>query len=522
MRVFQGHPPVSLQFHSFFVAIWFAILTIDGPIAAIAEDAQLLLSVVDKDSGEPIACRIHLQNTAGKPLKISGAVNWADHAVFAGKIPLKLPIGAYTFTIERGLEYLDMKGHFRLEHFADDTKLIELRRFCNLAKEGWWAGDLDVERRDKDVPLVMEAEDLHVVPLTTFTSAKSEWTKRELPRDPLVKFDGDRFFQLFNGVDSLPGGSLAYLNLSKPLDLKAFGQATSQSALDHVAEAREQSGVSIIAKSACDWDLPTWVALGRVDAVTVIDRQFGREGMLPAGAGQRPYDKRRYAPPLGVARYAQEIYFHLLNCGVRLPPVAGSGTGVTGNPAGYGRTYVFCGSDFSYENWWASLREGKLVITNGPLLRPEVEGHPPGHVFKVSAGQTKDVEIALTLSTRDKIAYLELIQDGRVAHEVRLDAFQKANGKLPHLTFEKSGWFLVRAVADTPKTYRFAMTAPYYVEIGDEPRISKTSAQFFVDWMKDRQAEIELDGVAKREGALKEIRQARDFWNAILTKANAD
>ena len=42
-----------------------------------------------------------------------------------------------------------------------------------------------------------------------------------------------------------------------------------------------------------------------------------------------------------------------------------------------------------------------------------------------------------------------------------------------------------------PDTYRFATTAPYYVEIGDQPRISKTSAQFFLDWVDERGRQAE-------------------------------
>ncbi len=485
-----------------------------------AEEGQLQLSVTDKETGEPIACRIQLKNAAGKPVKIPGAVNYADHAEFDGKLTLKLPLGGYTFYLERGLEYLDMTGNFRLDHFADDTKPIELRRFCNLAKEGWWSGDLDVERPEKELPLVMRAEDLHVVPLTTFTSTKTQWKGKELPGDPLVKLDDQRYVQLFGGCDLAPGGALGYFNLPKPLDLKTLRQAP-ESPLDHAEAVRALGGV-VVAKSICDWDLPTWVALGHVDAVSVIDRQFGRETMFPAPATQRPLDRQRYTPPLGVGRYAQQVYFHLLNCGLRIPPVAGSGSGATTNPAGYGRTYVNCPSPLSYDDWWQGLRDGKTVITNGPLLRPDVEGFPPGHVFELPAGQTKEIEIALTLSTRDKISYLQIIQDGAVAHDVRLDAFAKAGGKLPKLTFDKSGWFLVRAIADTPKTYRFAMTAPYYVQIGDQSRISKQSAQFFVDWMTERLQKLKLEDAAQQSAAEQTVKQATAVWQSLLEKANAE
>jgi hypothetical protein len=162
------------------------------------------------------------------------------------------------------------------------------------------------------------------------------------------------------------------------------------------------------------------------------------------------------------------------------------------------------------------------VITNGPMLRPTVEGEPPGHVFKAPAGEKDDLEIGLTLSTRDKISYLEIVQDGKVIHEVRLADWQQAGGKLPHVIFDKSGWFLVRAVADTPKTYRFAMTAPYYVEIGDQPRISRSSVQFFLNWLNERETQVKFADAGLRDATLAELSKARDYWKILLSRANAD
>lgn len=499
-------------------AVIVSLLVIRAP--ARAADGQLLLSAVDKDTGQPIACRIHLLNGANKPVKIPGTAAWSDHFDFDGQVLLKLPLGNYTFVMERGLEYLDMTGHFRIEHFADDSKQVELRRFCNMAKEGWWSGDLDLQRAEKDLPLVMKAEDLHVAPLVTFTNSKSEWTKRALPATKLVTSDGNRFYHLLGGEDATAGGLLAYLNLSEPLELTL---PTAESPLDHVAAARRQAGAWIDARSASSWDLPVWAALGKLDSIEIADRQLLRDGATAlALPGERPRDKQQYPPPLGVGRWMLKIYYHLLNCGLRIPPSAGSGSGVCTNPAGYNRTYVFCGEQFSYDAWWAGLKAGKVVITNGPMLRPSVEGVPPGHVFKAAAGEKVDLEIGLTLSTRDRISYLEIVQDGRAIHQVRLDDFKQAGGKLPHAVFDRSGWFLVRAVCDMGKTFRFAMTAPYYVEIGDTQRISRASAQFFLDWLAEREKQLKIDDPAVREAALAEIHKAREAWAGLMAKANAE
>ena len=66
------------------------------------------------------------------------------------------------------------------------------------------------------------------------------------------------------------------------------------------------------------------------------------------------------------------------------------------------------------------------------------------------------------------------------------------------------------------------MTAPYYVEIGDRRRISKTAVQFFLDWVYERAKQIKLDDPEQRREVLHWHRQARDYWRDLLSKANAE
>ena len=48
---------------------------------------------------------------------------------------------------------------------------------------------------------------------------------------------------------------------------------------------------------------------------------------------------------MGVGYWVQEIYYHLLNCGLRVAPSAGSASGVLPNPVGYNRVYVHLPED---------------------------------------------------------------------------------------------------------------------------------------------------------------------------------
>ena len=85
-----------------------------------------------------------------------------------------------------------------------------------------------------------------------------------------------------------------------------------------------------------------------------------------------------------------------------------------------------------------------------------------------------------------------------------------------------SGWILIRTVTGNPKTYRFASTGPWYVEVAGQRRISRKAAQFFLDWVYERARRIELPAGEKRDAVLKYHRAARDYWQGLLTQANTD
>jgi hypothetical protein len=246
----------------------------------------------------------------------------------------------------------------------------------------------------------------------------------------------------------------------------------------------------------------------------VINSDIRRDSVETSEKAGKPRDAIEFPGVAGGGRWSAEIYFHLLNCGLRIPPTAGSGSGEVGNPLGYNRVYAHVEGDFSYEAWWNAVRSGRLTITNGPLLRPTVGGELPGHVFQADAAQQIELEIGLTLSTRDPISYIEVIKDARVVQSVRIKEFAEAGGRLPPVRFQRSGWLVIRAVTDVEHTYRYAMTAPYYVQIGGAPRISKASAQFFLDWAQKRADQLKLPE-AQRAPAL-------DYWRDLVARANTD
>jgi hypothetical protein len=283
----------------------------------------------------------------------------------------------------------------------------------------------------------------------------------------------------------------------------------------------------VVARTPFAWDLPVWLAADALDAIDVINPHALADGVVDNEGGGRPRDKVLYPGATGNGRWGEAVYYHVLGCGLRIPPAAGSGCGSGSNvsPIGTNRVYVYCGDDFSYERWWEGLEAGRVVVTNGPLLRPLVEGKPPGYVFDLAEGQKLSLQIGLNLATRVPIDYLEIIKDGRAVGEVRLDQLAKSHGRLPPVEFDESGWFLVRAVTGDRRRYQLASSGPYYVEKGGRPRISRTSVQFFLDWIDAAEARLgklaDLDA-ADRDRLLAEQADARRFFEDLLSKANAE
>jgi len=487
---------------------------------------QLEVTVVDRDTGEPIACRVHLKNAAGRPRKPPRVPFWHDHFVFPGKILLKLPVGNYTFELERGPEYLVRSGHFRIENFADDARQVDLRRFVDMSAYGWWSGDLDVRRPVPDIELLMKADDLHVAQVITWWNDQSQWKTRPPPENPLVRFNGNRYYHVMAGGHARAGTTLLYFNLPAPLRPAEPGKPIDPKgefppSIKYALQAREHDDCWIDLSTPFWWDLPMLVAAGQVDSIQLAHSHLCRETVVANEADGRPRDPQRYPGRWGHAQWSQEIYFKLLDCGLRIPPTAGSGSGVAPNPIGYNRVYVHVDGEFSYGKWWESLRAGRVVVTNGPLMRPAVNGQLPSHVFHAADGGELELELGLTLSTRQPISYLEVIRNGKVEHSIRFEDYANS-GRLPKLHFKRSGWFVIRAVADLPKTYRFAMTGPYYVEFDYRRRISKQSAQFFLDWVYERARQIKLADPVQQREVIDYHRKARDFWQDVLSRANAE
>lgn len=486
---------------------------------------QAIRFEINDAQGQPLPCRVYCQDATGRPpVTPAGYPFWLDHFSCDGRAVLPAAPGRYQYQVERGPEYAPVSGTLELVESQDQTVTVKLDRIADLAKDGWFSGDLHVHRPLKDMPLLMQASDLHVGPAITWWNRSSDWRGRDIPGTLLHSLEGQRFYHTMGGEDERDGGALLYFGLQRPLSIAAATH-DCPSPVKYMQDARKASpDVWIDIEKPFWWDVPVWLASGLADSIGLANNHMQRRGMLANEAWGRPRDKSRLPDPLGNGIWSQEIYYHILDCGLRLPPSAGGASGVLGNPVGYNRVYVHVDGKLDYDQWWRQLKAGRCFVTNGPLLCGKAQDQLPGHVFAVDAGKRLDISMDISLVSNDRVPRIEIIKNGHVDSAVETDdaVSQQRSAKI---SFTESGWFLVRAITDNKKTFRFASTGPFYVEVGPQKqRISRPSAQFFLDWVLERQKQIQAKVLPPEE--LRELlaahASARQYWEGLLKKANAD
>ena len=494
----------------------FAVLLI--ATAASAEQVKIRVS----EGASPVPCRIHLRDADGKFVLPEGVPSWRDHFSCDGQIDLELAAGKYEYAIHRGPEYESKKGTLSVEPGRPASLTAELMRINHLRKLGWYAADLHVHRKYQDVPLLMRAADLDFAPVITWWNKNNAWNRGSLPERVLHQFDGHRLLHLMAGEDERGGGALLYFGMQQPIDITQAEYETT-SPMDFVEQARAQNpNVWIDIEKPFWWDVPTWLASGKMNSIGIANNHMMHDTMYENEAWGYARDAKRLPAPKGNGYWTQEIYYHILNSGIRIPPSAGSASGVLKNPVGYNRVYVHLDEPFGHDAWWKGLARGQCFVTNGPQLICKANGAFPGAELKAAAGETLSTTIEIELVSEDAIVELAVIGNGEVIERIPCDPDTRRQRFTTNLSTDESGWFLIRAIAKNDKTFRFASTGPFYVRIGEESSaIRAASVRFFQRWLNARIQRLRaaVPDAADRQRVLQPHVQAQGYWEQRLAES---
>ena len=476
-------------------------------LACATSQASELELLIRPHAGEPLPARIHLSDQSGKHHHPPAAPFWRGGFICDGSASLELPAGDYQYEIERGPEWAPQTGTVTISN-KPVIKTVTLTRIADLKPEGYFAADLHVHRAPQELPLHLQAEDLSIASVQTWWNQSNPWEKFSPPQ-PVKTNGGERFYHILSGEDERGGGALLYHCSAETIDITGASREWPISTvfLDQAAEL----GFWPEIEKPFWWDTPLWLASGKVRSVGIAHNHMHRAGVLDSEAWGRPRDLQRYPGVHGNGLYTQDLYYRILNTGHRLPPSAGSASGVLPNPVGYNRVYVHTGGqELTWDRWWKNFAAGRCFVTNGRLLRLTAAGEHPGHVFKSDGPLT--LTIAGRLDSNSPVDRIELVQNGQI-RPVELPIT---------ITIDRSGWFLVRAIAKVPHTFRFASTAPWYAEIDQKPMPpAAEDAQFFSDWLTQRRATLRdaLTEPGQVESLEEIFAPALGYWHALASPA---
>jgi Tol biopolymer transport system component len=186
------------------------------------------------------------------------------------------------------------------------------------------------------------------------------------------------------------------------------------------------------------------------------------------------------------------VWYRLLNCGFRLP--AAAGTDAMANfaslrgPVGLNRVYAEVpNGPLNIESWLSSLKQGRTFATNGPLLGFILGSQQVGGELHLPPGETK-VKFSGWLRSIVPVDHLEVICNGRVVRELKLNDDRESADIEGAIPLSQSGWCLLRAWSEKAEhpvldAYPYATTSPIYVTVAGSVAKPTEDAAYFIAWI---------------------------------------
>ncbi|HEX8803265.1 MAG TPA: CehA/McbA family metallohydrolase [Acidimicrobiales bacterium] len=518
-----------------------AALRITGAVT-VAEAATLRLR-------SPRCARWSVTDAAGGAWFPDGALpKWdVHHRPFfhADDVAVVVPAGALTVACTRGLEFERVERQVTLAAGEERAVAVDPGRLVDPAAAGWYGGDLhihlnysgDLVCSPADAARMQLGEGLHLANLVAGNCMTSLVYDRELleataGRD-LPWSSGDVVARM--GVEYRNDllGHVHALGPAAPPGRYQSGHERSDHPEDWppntaACEELRHLGATVgYAHPAFrpfpdDWSTDPFFAAPRsVEArELVVDAALGLVDSVDLIS---PFDDDG----------AVFLYHRLLSCGLRLAATAGTdvflsfshGPGVASNPPGWGRVYAHLGDrPLGVEAFKDAVRAGRTLVTNGPWVTLDVDGHGPGAVVDAEAGTALRVTATVRGEGVEELALVG--PDGVVA---------RGDGSGPlAAAVAVGGATWIAAVARGPggpatlDARALAHTTPVYVDVGGRRVARARDARWCLDLLDRVQHFVHEHGSfheATRSDHLADhdavIDRARSYYRGVLAAAGA-
>ena len=435
---------------------------------------RLRLDVQDAVTGRQVPARVGLYDATGRAplpseqallihrftdevrlLWVTRRTPWPSENRLAfyvnGPYETRLPVGTYQLVVTRGPEYRTDRREVEIQENGVHDVTVALDRYADLPAEGWFSGDSHVHLgRDRSDDMAVwgqiAAEDLHVANLLEMGNiAGTHFKQPAWGREGRFALDQHVLVSGQEDPRTVQRGHTIHHNIQQPVHLDPEAYFLYHRVFE---ELRQQGGIS------------GYAHLGELFN--------GRRGL----ALDVPFGIVDFIEVLQGGRLFSEVWYSFLNLGYRVLPVAGADFPYFG-PAlpGVERTYVKVNGDFTADAWFAGFSEGRVYVSNGPLLEFTVNGREIGEELRVERGARLEIVAEARLNPDiDALESLELIVLGDVAAQ-EMARGQDRIALQTELTADRSMWVAVRALGarQEPRNMTVAHSAPIYVVVDDQP-----------------------------------------------------
>jgi hypothetical protein len=440
------------------------------------------LRVNDAATGQPTPVRIRLTSPAGDyfaPLGRLTDFNTGRNQDVGGNVMLgvkpwayidgtcevRLPAGPLVVELHKGLEYLPQRQEVTLSPGKLALRFT-VQRWTNLRQERWYSGDTRTHFLTPHAAMLeAAAEDVAVVNLLAMECQVPGPYNRTYPAiSNLLAFSGQvpalerpGHLVVVNTHNSHPVlGSLGLLNCHRVVYPLSFGGPAGKddwSLADWCDQCHRKGGLIVWTRAwheSRDFAFGEPLAdliLGKVDAFEIDFFEDSPFDVLPD-------------------------WYTLLNGGLRVPLVGGSGKDSNGIALGSMRTYALlqAGEEFNYRNWVEAVRAGRTFATNGPLLSFIVNEQDPGTTLDLTSAEQK-VRVRAEAKSTVPFEHLEIVANGEVVAS-RPSAEPSTSAVLEtEMTLPAGGWLAARCRGSHQLFHRpanqriFAHTSPVYMTV---------------------------------------------------------
>ncbi|MFN8592546.1 MAG: CehA/McbA family metallohydrolase [Thermomicrobiales bacterium] len=421
-----------------------------------AAERPVRVKIIDKESRQPVAVRLHLHGEAGEYLPPRGhhrkvnaywfEDNYAEfvngrnqYSYVPGECIVDLPLGRVAVEIRRGYEITPVRTTVEITPETDEITFA-LERTLPWRERGWVTADTHVHFLSPQVALLEgEAEGVNVVNLLAsqwgemfsnvgdFDGGKTTFGARDFGGNGefLVRVGTENRMQVLGHI-SLLGyrGEMIHPLCSGGPSESAIGDPLDVSMAEWAERCIAQGGLTVMphapnpqAERAAD------IVLGLVNAIEMMT-------FNPHDAQVNPY---------GLADW-----YRYQNLGYQVPVVGGSDKMTAATLLGGIRTYAHLGGrEFTYDNWMAAVRAGNTFVTVGPLLEFAVNGQPAGSRIALPAGGgTVDVTWEAA-SVSVPIERVEIVVGGFAVEQVDCGQALSAQGAAS-VAIADSTWLALR------------------------------------------------------------------------------